>query len=258
MLLEDRVAIVTGGSSGIGRGICLEFAREGAKVVVADVDDVPKRGKYHETDERPPTAKEIDRLGGQALFVKGDIAEEGSVRNLIEATVRHFGGIDILVNNAGVYVPGTSQEISIEDWDRVVGVDLRAIFLTTKFALPHIQRSQAGRIINISSVHAFGGGGGPPYAAAKAGVVNMTRDTAVEVGNDGITVNAICPGYIETPIQDYLTEEQIEATRKGTPLPRFGTPRDIGRACVFLASDDASWITGTALPVDGGLLASFI
>ena len=96
MLLKDRVAIVTGGSSGIGRGICLEFAREGAKVVVADVDDVPKRGKYHETDERPPTAKEIERLAGQALFVKGDIAEESSVRNLIEATVRHFGGIDIL------------------------------------------------------------------------------------------------------------------------------------------------------------------
>ena len=155
-------------------------------------------------------------------------------------------------------MPGTSQEISVEDWDHVVGVDLRATFLATKFALPHIQRSQAGRIINIASVHAFGGGGGPPYAAAKAGVVNLTRDTAVEVGTDGITVNAICPGYIETPIQDYLTEEQIENTRKGTPLPRFGTPRDIGRACVFLASDDASWITGTALPVDGGLQASLI
>ena len=258
MLLKDRVSIVTGGSSGIGRGICLEFAREGAKVVVADVREAPKRGKYHETDERAPTAQEIERLGAQALFVEGDIAGEGPVRNLIEATVRHFGGIDILVNNAGIYLPGTSQEISVEDWDRVVGVDLKAVFLTTKFALPHIRKSQAGRIVNIASVHAFAGGGGPPYAAAKAGVVNLARDTAIEVAADGITVNAVCPGYIETPIQDALTEEQIEEARKGTPLPRFGTPRDIGRACVFFASDDASWITGTALPVDGGLLAPIL
>ena len=162
MLLKDRVAIVTGGSSGIGRGICLEFAREGAKVVVADVREAPKRGKYHETDERPPTAQEIERLGAQALFVEGDVAGEGSVRNLIEATVRHFGGIDFLVNNAGIYLPGTSQEISVEDWDRVVGVDLRVVFLATKFALPHIRKSGAGRIINIASVHAFAGGGALP------------------------------------------------------------------------------------------------
>ena len=138
---------------------------------------------------------------------------------------------------------------------RVVGVNLRGLFLSTKFALPHLCESKAGRIVNIASVHAFGGGGGPAYAPAKAGVVNLTRDTAVEVGRKGVTANAICPGYIETPIQDYLTQEQIAFSREHTPLPRMGKPRDIGRACVFLASDDAEWITGVALPVDGGWLA---
>ena len=118
-----------------------------------------------------------------------------------------------------------------------------------------MRKSKTGRIINIASVHAFAGGGGPAYAPAKAGVVNLTRDTAVEVAGDNITVNAVCPGYIETAIQDYLTPEQIDQCLEQTPLPRLGLPRDIGRACVFFASDDAEWITGTALPVDGGWLA---
>jgi NAD(P)-dependent dehydrogenase (short-subunit alcohol dehydrogenase family) len=252
MLLQDRVAIVTGGSSGIGRGICLEFAREGAKVVVTDIQEAPKGGKYHEKDTRTTTVQEIVKLGGQGHFVQADVAEEESVRYLVEQAVSRFGGIDILVNNAGIIMPGDSQQTRVADWDRVIGVNLKGIFLTTKFAIPHLRKSNAGRVINIASVHAFGGGGGPAYASSKAAVVNLTRDTALEVAADGVTANAICPGYIETAIQDYLTENQIEGARKRTPLPRFGTPRDIGRACVFLASDDASWTTGVALPVDGG------
>ena len=169
--------------------------------------------------------------------------------------VAGFGGLDIVVNNAGIIVPGDSQELAVEVWDRVIGVNLRSIFLATKFAVPHLRRSAAGRIVNIASVHAFAGGGGPAYASAKAGVVNLTRDAAVELAADNITVNSICPGYIETPIQDYLNEEIIEECKKVTPLPRLGVPRDIGRAAVFFASDDAAWITGTALPVDGGWLA---
>ena len=255
MLLKDRVAIVTGGSSGIGRAVCLEFAREGAKVVVADLQEEPKRGKYHEQDIRTTTVDEIEKLGSQGFFVQADMADEQDVKNLVQSAVEHFGGLDILVNNAGIYVPGSSQELSVADWDRVVGVNLRGLFLSTKFALPPLCESTAGRIVNIASVHAFGGGGGPAYAPAKAGVVNLTRDTAVEVGRKGVTANAICPGYIETPIQDYLTQEQIAFSREHTPLPRLGKPRDIGRACVFLASDDAEWITGVALPVDGGWLA---
>ncbi len=255
MRLQDRIAIVTGGSSGIGRGISLEFAREGARVVVADIREEPKRGKYHDQDVVTPTVAEIEKEGGQGYFVQVDMGDATSVENLIERSVEHFGGLDILVNNAGIHIPGNSQELAIEDWDRVLSVDLKGLFVATKFALPHIRQSRAGRIINIASVHAFRGGGGPAYAPAKAGVVNLTRDTAVEVAARGITVNAICPGYIETPVQDYLTEEQIEEARQKNPLPRFGRPRDIGRACVFFASDDAEWITGTALPVDGGWLA---
>ena len=255
MQLENRVAIVTGGSSGIGRGICLEFAREGADVAVADIREQPKRGKYHEQDTVTTTVEEIHKLGGTAIFVQVDVAEDAAVQALVERTVRELGRVDIVVNNAGIHIPGDSQGLSIADWDRVVAVNLRAVFTTTKFAVPHLRKSSAGRIINIASVHATRGGGGPAYAPAKAGVVNLTRDTAVEVAADGITANAICPGYIETAIQDYLTPEQIESARQHTPLPRLGTPKDIGRACVFLASDDASWITGASLPVDGGWLA---
>ncbi len=255
MRLKERVAIVTGGSSGIGRGIGLELAREGSRVVISDIQEEPKRGKFHETEAQVPTAQAIVEMGGEAIFVQADVADEHAVKNLVDACIERFGGLDILVNNAGIYIPGNSQQLSVADWDRVVGVNLRALFLTTKFAVPFLKQSQAGRIINISSVHAFAGGGGPAYPAAKAAVVNLTRDSAVELAADSVTVNAICPGYIETPIQDYLTEEQIEAARRGTPLPRFGLPRDIGRAAVFFASDDAEWITGTALPVDGGWLA---
>ncbi|MFT5089513.1 MAG: NAD(P)-dependent dehydrogenase (short-subunit alcohol dehydrogenase family) [Candidatus Latescibacterota bacterium] len=255
MRLKDRVAIVTGGSSGIGRGICLEMAREGAKVVVADIQQAAKVGKFHETEAQAPTAKAIEEMGGDALFVETDMADEQSVRDLVDACVGHFGALDILVNNAGIHIPGTSQELAVADWDKVIAINLRGPFLSSKFAVPHLLRSRAGRIIHIASVHAFAGGGGPVYPPAKAALVNLTRDTAVELAPHNITVNALCPGYIETPIQDYLTQEQIDAARARTPLPRLGLPKDIGRAAVFFASDDAEWITGTALPVDGGWLA---
>ncbi|MEE2659776.1 MAG: glucose 1-dehydrogenase [Candidatus Latescibacterota bacterium] len=258
MVLKNRTAIVTGGSSGIGRGICLEFAREGANVIVSDIQEAPKQGKYHEQDTVTPTVEEVAKLGGQGLFVQTDVANESCVQHLLTRTLERFGSVDIVVNNAGIIIPAKSQQLSSVDWDRVIGVNLKSVFLTTKYCLPHLEQSAAGRIINIASVHAFAGGGGPAYAPTKAGVVNLTKDTAVEVGERGITCNAICPGYIETAIQDYLTAEQIEHCRKATPLPRLGLPRDIGRAAVFLASDDAEWITGAALPVDGGWLAPII
>jgi NAD(P)-dependent dehydrogenase (short-subunit alcohol dehydrogenase family) len=255
MRLDKRVAVVTGGSSGIGRGIALAFAREGARVVVADVQEEPRRGKYHETDVFTPTAAEIAREGGQALFVPCDASDPQSLAALFERAVEQFGGVDILVNNAGIHVPGSSQELSLEDWDRVVGLNLRGVFLATRLAVPYLRQSRCGRILHIASIHAVGGGAGPAYAPAKAAVVNMARDTALEVGRYGITVNAVCPGYIETAIQDYLTPEQIEACRARTPLPRLGRPSDIASACVFLASDEAEWITGTSLTVDGGFTA---
>jgi NAD(P)-dependent dehydrogenase (short-subunit alcohol dehydrogenase family) len=256
MRLYERVAVVTGASSGIGRAVALAFAREGARVVVADVQEEPRRGKYHETDVVTPTAALIEREGGEALFVPCDASDPDAVTALFERTMERFGRLDILVNNAGIHVPGGSQEITLEDWDRVVGLNLRGVFVGTRAALPYLRQSPYGRIIHIASIHAFGGGAGPAYAPAKAAVVNLARDTALEVGRYGITVNAICPGYIETAIQDYLTPEQIEACLQRTPLPRLGRPSDIAHACVFLASDDAEWITGTSLTVDGGFTAS--
>ncbi len=255
MILKDRICIITGGSSGIGRGIALEYAREGARLVIADKQETPLRGKYHETDVTTPTVEEIEKIGAQGIFVQTDVSDESQVADVIQTTVDHFGGLDVLVNNAGIHIPGGAQELSIADWDKVVSVNLRGIFVATKLALPHLKQSKFGRIIQIASVHAYGGGAGPAYAPAKAAVVNMVRDIALEIGQFGITVNAICPGYIETAIQDYLTSEQIEEALEKTALPRFGLPRDIGRAAVFLASDDAEWVTGASLLVDGGFAA---
>lgn len=255
MLLKDRICIVTGGSSGIGRGIALEFAREGARVAVVDRRETPLRGKYHETDTTTPTVTEIEKLGTEGLFLQADVADEVQVAYVIQRTVEHFGGLDVLVNNAGIHIPGGAQELSIADWDSVVGVNLRGVFISTKLAIPHLKQSKFGRIVQIASVHAYRGGAGPAYAPAKAALVNMVRDTALEIGQFGITVNAICPGYIETAIQDYLTPEQVEEALEKTAMPRFGLPRDIGRAAVFLASDDAEWVTGASLLVDGGFAA---
>lgn len=255
MLLKNRICIVTGGSSGIGRGIALEFAREGASIVIADIQDTPLQGKYHEKSVTTTTTHEVEKFGVEGLFIKTDVSDENQVSQMIQTTVEHFGAIDILVNNAGIHIPGESQDISISDWDKVVGVNLRGVFLTTKLAIPLMKTSKYGRIIQIASIHAYGGGAGPAYASAKAAVVNMVKDTALEVGKYGITVNAICPGYIKTAIQDYLTPEQIESSLKKTPLQRLGLPKDIGRAAVFFASDDAEWVTGTSLLVDGGASA---
>lgn len=256
MRLRDRVAVVTGGSSGIGRGIALAFAAEGARVVVADLHAAPRRGKYHETDVTTPTAQMIQAEGGTARFVQADLSDSAAVEALIAEAVSAFGGVDILVNNAGIHVPGGIRDLSLEDWDRVVGLNLRGAFVATKYALPHLCRSRCGRVIHIASVHAFGGGAGPAYAPAKAALVNLARDTALEVGSAGVTVNTICPGYIETAIQDYLTPEQIAACLERTPLPRLGRPADVAHACVFLASDEAEWITGACLTIDGGLTAA--
>ena len=256
--LQDRVAVVTGSSSGIGRGIAIEFAREGAKVVVADRQEAPKRGKYYDTDLTTSTAEEIQKLGHECLFVQTDVSNEQQVVELIDKASGHFGSLDILVNNAGIHIPGDSQSMSLAEWDQVTAVNYRAVFVASKYAIPHLKESAAGRIINISSIHSVRGGGGPAYPGSKAAVVNLSRDLAVELGKHGVTVNAICPGMVETAIQDYLTVEQIQECTQKNLLPRIGKPRDIGRACVFFASDDAEWITGTSLIVDGGWLANIM
>ena len=255
MKLENRVAIVTGASSGIGRGIALALAEEGANVVVADLQEKPKQGKYHDTDVTTTTVEEVQDSGVTGMFVETDVSNDDAVKNLVDRAVEAFGTIDILVNNAGIVIPGGIEETSLTDYDRVMSINLRALYVSTKFAMPHLKKA-SGRVIHIASVQAFGGGGGPAYAASKAGVLNLTRDNALELAPFGATVNAICPGYIETPMQDYLQQQEIDDCLEKTPLPRLGLPKDIGKAAAFLASDDAEWITGIALPVDGGWLAS--
>lgn len=252
---EGRTVIVTGGSSGIGRGIALSFAEAGSNVVVADVDRDPKRGERYETDVTRPTdevAREDHDV--EASFVETDVSDPDAVEAMVETTVEEYGGIDVLVNNAGIFVPGDSQEITVEEWNKVIGVDLDGAFYCAKFAIPHLVESQ-GSIVNIGSVNSAEGGGGPPYASAKAAVVNLTRDLAVELGEEGVNVNAICPGFIETAIQDYQTDESLQEQLDHTLVPRAGRPEDIGNVAVFLASEEASFVHGEEIYVDGGWTA---
>lgn len=251
----NKVVIVTGASSGIGRGIARRFAEEGANVVVADIRRDPKQGERFGIDETIATDEVIrEELGGDAIYVKTDVSDPDDVHEMVEKAVDTFGGVDVLVNNAGIHIPGDSQEIDVEDWESVISVDLDGVFYCAKFAIPHLKASE-GRIINIGSVNSQEGGGGPPYASAKGAIVNLTRDLAVELGDDSVTVNAICPGFIQTPIQDYLSDEEMQVQLDQTLLPYTGVPEDIGNAAVFLASDEARFITGEALYVDGGWTA---
>jgi len=248
----DRTVIVTGAASGIGRGIATRFGEEGASVVVADVRREPKQGEFYDTDLERPTDELVDEeTSGTGLYVETDVADPDSVEGMVETAVEEFGGIDVLVNNAGIHVPGDSQELSFDEWQSVLGVNLDGHFLCAKHAIPHLVESE-GHVLNMGSVMASEGGAGPPYASAKAAIVNLTRDLAVELGEASVNVNAICPGFVETPIQDYQTEESIERQLGHTLLPRGGVPRDVGDAAVFLASEEASFVHGTTLYVDGG------
>ena len=249
---EDRTVIVTGASSGIGRRIAFRFAADGASVVCASPTNEPKTGVHHDQDVSRPTESVIrSEYDGTASFVATDVSDPASVQNMVEDTVAEYGGIDVLVNNAGIFIDKDSQETTIEDWHRLLDVDLGGTFFCSKYAIPHLIESE-GDIINIASVNASEGGLGPSYASAKAGQVNLTRDLAVELGPDNVTVNCISPGYVKTPIQDYLDDEDIERTRELLPMARLGEPEDIANAAAFLASDEASWITGAEIPVDGG------
>jgi NAD(P)-dependent dehydrogenase (short-subunit alcohol dehydrogenase family) len=251
----DRTVIVTGGASGIGRGIARRFGEEGANVVVADPRRDPKQGEKYDTDVEIPTDELVStETGGDGTWIETDVADPDSVASMVERTVETYGGVDVLVNNAGIQIVGDSQSTSIEEWRHSIDVDLSGAFYCAKFAVPHLVESE-GQIINIGSVRGFEGGGGPPYAAAKGGVVNMTRDLAMELGEENVRVNCINPGYVETPLQDIVTEEDMEKSREQTLLPRFGRPEDVGDAAVFLASDEAGFVTGANLAVDGGWLA---
>ncbi len=251
MRLKDKVAIVTGAGKGIGWGIAKVFSQEGAKVVVVDWDE--GAGKK--------TAEEITQSGGEALFVHCDVSNEEQVKGMIQKVVERFGRIDVLVNNAGVGVYKSVLDASSADWDHCLAVNLKGVFLCSKYAIPHMQAVGKGAIVNISSVHSHATVNGvAPYAASKGGITALTRNMAIDYGPT-IRVNAIAPGWVLTPlIQSIFNSypdpvEQQRLVEQRQVMKRIGRPEDIGYAAAFLASDEASFITGTQLFVDGGLTA---
>lgn len=252
MKLRDKVAIITGAGKGIGQGIARVFVKYGAKVVVADWDEAAGA----------QTAEELRQAGGDAIFVKCDVSNEEQVRAMIQATLDRYGRIDILVNNAGIGVYTPVLETSLEQWNRCLAVNLTGVFLCSKYALPHIKAAGGGAIVNIASVHSYQNvGGTAPYAASKGGVVALTRVMAIDHGRDNIRVNAICPGWIDTPLIRGIfasAPDPVEARRaveRRQILGRLGTPEEVGEAAAFLASDEASYITGASLMVDNGMTA---
>lgn len=248
MRLADKVALVTGGGSGIGRAICLRFAREGARIVVADI--VESRAQE--------TVGMIEQAQGQAIAVRADVANRAEVEAMASAALEAFGQVDVLVNNAAISAGADLLSVDEETWDRVVSVVLKGVFLCSRALLPSMIARGSGAIVNISSVNGLTGLGEESYSAAKAGVINLTKNLAIAYAPRGIRANAICPGTVQTPIWDArlaIDPAIFDKLSKWYPLGRVAQPDDIANAALFLASDEASFITGEALTVDGGLLA---
>lgn len=248
--LEGKVALVTGGASGIGAATALRFAQEGASVVGFDLKEAFD-GDWAEAAKTAPGAH----------FVTGDVRDEAAVSAAVEATLERFGQVDILMNSAGVAGGGPVHLVTVEEWDRVVDINLKGSFLASRAVLPHMMERDSGSIINVASVEGIEGfEGGSAYNASKGAVMLLTRNMAIDYGRRGIRVNTICPGFIETPLlgetfQSDALKTQREAIADAHQLGRFGKPVEIANAAVFLASDEASFVTGHALVVDGGYTA---
>ena len=246
MDLTNKVAIVTGSARGIGRAIALKLAEVGANVAV---NDIPSASEALEG-----VVNEIQALNRQSIAVVGDVSSAEDVARMVESVVSKFGRIDILVNNAGVTRDGLVMRMSEEDWNTVLNVDLKSAFLCTRAVLRHMLKQRWGRIVSIASIVGITGNAGQAnYAAAKAGVIAFTRSVAKEVASRGITANAIAPGYIDTKMTQSLDEKQSTELLKRVPVGYAGTPRDVAEAVAFLASEEARYITGQVLGVDGGM-----
>ena len=248
MRLNDRVALITGSGSGIGRAIAENFAAEGARIVVADV--VEERARE--------TVDTIVSSGGRAVAVTADVSEGAQVAKMVEQATAAYGAIEILVNNAAIVSGDDILDLDEETWDRDLKVVLKSVALCSKAVVPAMIERRRGSIVNIASVNGLVALTQMPYSAAKAGVINLTKNMALTYGPHQVRVNAICPGTIRTPIWDELLArdpDMLERLTRFYPLGRVGAPADVAKAALFLASDDADWITGETLVVDGGLMA---
>jgi 3-oxoacyl-[acyl-carrier protein] reductase len=244
MTVKDKIALVTGSARGLGRAIAEKLAERGAKIVISDILEELAAG----------TAEELRQKGYETLAVPADVTKIEDVKKLVDKTVEHFGSLDILVNNAGVTKDALILRMKEADWDFVLTVNLKGAYLVTQAAAKVMFKKRSGRIINISSVVGrMGNIGQANYVSSKAGLIGLTKATARELAPRNITVNAVAPGFINTEMTENLPEAVREEFNRSTALKRFGEPEDIANTVAFLASDDAAYITGQVVPVDGGL-----
>jgi len=247
---QDRVVLVTGGSYGIGRAAAIGFARRGAKVVIADLN--VERGEE--------TLKQIREAGGEAVFVRTDVSSEPDVQALVEETIETYGKLDCAFNNAGIHKQFVSTiDFTEADWDEMINVNLKSVWLCMKYEIPQMLKQGKGAIVNTSSAAGLvGAPSNPAYPAGKHGVVGITKSTALEFARRGIRVNCVCPGPTRTGMNEELvatSPEIVKAMDQKVPMGRIGEPEEVAAAAIFLCSDEASYITGHALPVDGGIVA---
>ena len=253
MKLKDRVAIVTGAASGIGRASAIAFAREGARVVVVDRNE----------REGEETASAISAEGYEAFFARVDVAREAEVAQMVQEAAARWGRIDILFNNAGVLLVKPVEETSEEEWDQVMAINVKAAFLAIKHVVPHMRRGGKGAILNTGSIGSFTGQvGTPAYSASKGAIALLTKSLALDLGRDNIRVNCVCPGITDTPmLREHLGhgaegENRIRARLARVPTGKILSPEDIARAAVYLVSDESEGITGILHVIDGGLIAA--
>ncbi|MGI6669320.1 MAG: 3-oxoacyl-[acyl-carrier-protein] reductase [Acetivibrionales bacterium] len=246
MLMGGKTAIVTGSARGLGKAVAMKLASLGANIVLNDINS---------SEAIDDTAKEFKEAGFNIIVAKGDVRNSEDVKSMVSAAVKAFGSVDILVNNAGITRDKPMALMSEEDWDMVLDINLKGAFLCTKFAVKQMIRQKYGRIVNIASVAGrYGNQGQANYSSSKAGLIGLTKTTAKEFASRGITCNAVAPGIIKSHMTDILPEEVRNSYLQNIPLGRFGTPEDVANAVAFLASDDASYITGQVIDIDGGLV----
>lgn len=241
--LQNKVAVITGGASGIGAATARLFVSEGAKVVLVDLNE--EKGKAFEA--------ELKALNAEALFIKANITSEEDVANVFKQTVETFGKVDVVFNNAGIGRVHPSHELEYSEWRNTVNVDLDGVFLVARESIREMLKTGGGTIVNTASMYGWvGSPGSAAYNAAKGGVVNLTRSLALEYAEQNIRVNALCPGFIDTPI---IPKESKQALSAATPMKRLGQAEEMAKAVLFMASDDSSFMTGNSLIVDGGYTA---